>query len=372
MGCKGRNAKMLSGDNLKNLPVWAPKVHETSIRLKKKKDHKPCAETRLWVILNLSSVFTVAASQATRDQQQIKLFLRQIRLTFKKEHFEDVSWKHRGRRDLFKPLNTSQKVKSPQKAEVKSRQRVTEALWVVHAAKHRRKPWFNARQLCLALVNKTLVFPEWGTDGGLCPLWLLQYKQSHLSFYAPNLWFHLFPHIGGKTWKMQLGGKKRILVCLLCRLCRLWLHRRTTCVTYTAEREEEHVRRQYAELKQVFLCEWEWEADLLRLGTKTNSLMVVWFFFFFCEVKKKTHNKSAADAWILSGSLWAAALKSPPKMLQYFHSSVHKSRTRAFSFLLFLLLPLSFIFKKKCFAMHVEMQQLLFPCYSCHLSSSQI
>lgn len=233
-------------------------------------------------------------------------------------------------------------MKSPQKAEVKSRQRVTEALWVVHAAKHHRKPWFNARQLCLALVNKTLVFPEWGTDGGLCPLWLLQYKQSHLSFYAPDLWFHLFPHIGGKTWKMQLE-KKRILVCLLCRLCRLWLHRRTTWVTYTAEREE-HVRRQYAELKQVFLCEWEWEADLLRLGTKNKQPYGCMIFFFLWR-KKKTHNKSAADAWILSGSLWAAALKSPPKMFQYFHSSVHKSRTRAFSFLLFLL-PLSFIFKK--------------------------
>lgn len=97
---------MLFGDNLKNLPVWTPEVHETSIRLKKKKDHKPCAETRLWVILSLSSVFSVVASQATRDQQQIKLFLQQIRLTFEKEHFEDVSWKHRARRDLFKPLNT--------------------------------------------------------------------------------------------------------------------------------------------------------------------------------------------------------------------------------------------------------------------------
>lgn len=284
MGCKGRNAKMLFGDNLKNLPVWAPKVHETSIRLKKEKRPQTLRWNPSLGYSKLIQRFLCCRLTSNQGPATDKTF-RQIRLTFEKEHFEDVSWKHRGRRDLFKPLNTSQKVKSPQKAEVKSRQRVTEALWVVHAAKHRRKTWFNARQLCLALVNKTLVFPEWGTDGGLCPLWLLQYKQSHLSFYGPDLWFHLFPHIGSKTWKMQLGKKKRILVCLLCRLCRLWLHRRTTCVTYTAEREE-HVRRQYAELKQVFLCEWEWEADLLRLGTKTNSLMVVWFFFFG-EVKKK-------------------------------------------------------------------------------------
>lgn len=337
---------MLSGDNLKNLPVWAPKVHETSIRLKKKKDHKPCAETRLWVILSLSSVFSVAASQTTRDQQQIKLFLRQIRLTFKKEHFEDASWKHRGRRDLFKPLNTSQKVKSPQKAEVKSRQRVTEALWGVHAAKHRRKPWFNARQLCLALVNKTLVFPEWGTDGGLCPLWLLQYKQSHLSFYAPNLWFHLFPHIGGKTWKMQLEKKKKDS-------CLFIVSAVSSVAASTHNMRDVHGRAGGARATpirwtktgvSVWMRMRSRSAEARDENKQPYGCMI--FFFFLWSKKKKTHNKSAADAWILSGSLWAAALKSPPKMFQYFHSSEHKSRTRAFSFLLFLLLPLSFIFKK--------------------------
>lgn len=87
------------------------------------KDPKPCADTCLCVISNLCSISSVAASEASRDQRQIKFSLWQIKLTFGKEHFEDLSWKHCGRRDLFKLLNMSEQTESPPKAEVKLKQR---------------------------------------------------------------------------------------------------------------------------------------------------------------------------------------------------------------------------------------------------------
>lgn len=88
--------------------------------------------------------------------------------------------------------------------------------------------------------------------------------------------------------------------CVVCASVTAW---HTTCKTFRAE-QEEHVLRQYSEIKQVFLCEWEEEVDLLRLWTKTNSRMVVRFFLW--SKKKTTTNLQQMLEW---GSLQAAALK---------------------------------------------------------------
>lgn len=66
---------------------------------------------------------------------------------------------------------------------------------------------------------------------------------------------------------------------------------------------------------------------------KTNSLMVVRFFFGEVKKKKKTHNKSAADACILSGSLRATVLIFLQKCFNISIQVRSRSRTRSVSLL---------------------------------------